>query len=340
MSFKRAYLKLTLFYIVIAMLISIFFSVVLYRISATELNTGSIRQGKVMRELTNGKNMPRTLAELEKMRLDQLEESNDRLKIDLIYFNLVILILSGGASYLLARRTLKPIEEMVDVQNRFTTDASHELRTPLTAMKTEIEVSLRDKKFNLEGAKDLLQSNLEEISKLETLSKGLLSLAQYEDQTKVPFSKVSLSKIIEDAYKKIESLSKKKEIEIEFDVNDFFVSGISQSLTELMVILMDNAIKYSPNRSKIFVSTSLVGKHAVIKVKDEGIGIKASDQPHIFDRFYRADLSRTKNNASGYGLGLSIAKKILDIHKGKVEVDSTPGKGTTFIIKLPLQPNP
>jgi len=186
MSFKSVSIKLTASYLLIVMIISISFSVILYRLSSMEIGRGLSRQGRILEQIPNDR-IPEPLQNLEKIRQEQLVESNNHLKTNLIYFNLIIFILAGAASYYLARRTLKPIEEMVDLQNRFTADASHELRTPLTAMKTEIEVAMRDKNVKLSDTKQLLKSNLEEIGKLEVLSNSLLRLANYDGVNKKKF---------------------------------------------------------------------------------------------------------------------------------------------------------
>jgi len=308
MHFKSAYLKLILFYVLIVMIISIGFSVVLYRLSFVELGRGLNRQTRILRELPGDVFRPPQIEKFEDIRRQQLQESNQRLKIKLIYFNLLILLLSSGLSYFLARRTLRPIENMVLAQNRFTADASHELKTPLAAMRSEIEVNLRDKQLNLLTTKNLLKSNLEEIAKLETLSNALLRLARYQEEAKLTFKDLSLSEIIAASFEKIENLALKKNIKIENKISDLKIKGDKDSLAELFVILLDNAIKYSPKNSKVNIATKEDRNHVIVSIKDEGIGIKQSDLPFIFNRFYRADHSRSKEKADGYGLGLSIAK--------------------------------
>jgi len=335
MSFKSASIKLTISYLVIVMLISVGFSMFLYRISSLEIGRGLSRQGRVLEEIPNDR-IPQPFQDLEKIRQEQLTETNKRLKINLIYFNLIILILAGTTSYYLARRTLRPIEEMMDLQNRFTADASHELRTPLTAMKTEIEVTMRDKNAKLADVKQLLKSNLEEIGKLEVLSNSLLKLANYENNKKNSLSKISLSDSIKEAYQKILPIVKQREIKFIFNLKQVFIKGEASNITELFKILFDNAIKYSPKNSKVWVNVKTHGSHVEVKIKDEGIGIKATDLPHIFDRFYRADISRSKEKVEGYGLGLSIAKKIVESHKGTIIAESKPGHGSTFTVRLPL----
>jgi len=335
MTFKSASIKLTAAYLLIVMIISISFSVILYRISSLEIGRGLSRQGRILEQIPNDR-IPEPFQNLEKIRQEQLIESNRHLKTNLIYFNLIIFILAGAVSYYLARRTLRPIEEMMDLQNRFTADASHELRTPLTAMRTEIEVALRDKKTKLSDIKQLLKSNLEEINKLEVLSNSLLKLANYENNKRSLLSKISLKDSIKEAYQEISPIAKQREIKFILHLKEAFVKGEASNMTEVFKILFDNAIKYSPKNTKVFVNLITHGNYAEIKVKDEGIGIKATDLPYIFNRFYRADLSRSKEKVSGYGLGLAIAKKIIEDHKGTITAESKPDHGSTFTIRLPL----
>ena len=334
LTFKSATLKLTLFYVLIAMVISIAFSIAIYNISSNELESGFNRQARVFRDIPMQNSTNFQAPNFDDLRLQQINESNNNLQHNLTLFNLLILILSSAAGYFLARRTLKPIEEAMDAQSRFTADASHELRTPITAMRTEIEVSLRDKKLDLKSAKKLLESNLEEADKLESLSNALLKLARYQDDVKKTFHKVNLSDIVISSYEKIESLATQKSVAFENELEDISIFGDKESLTELFVILLDNAIKYSPKNSTINISIIKTDGHVLVKIKDRGMGIKASDLPHIFDRFFRADHSRNKEMINGYGLGLSIAKNIVDLHSGTISANSKPGKGSEFVIKF------
>jgi len=326
MTFKSAYLKLTLFYVLIAMAVSISFSIAIYQISSREIGRGLGPQSGIFRNMIAD--------DFENIRREQILESSSRLKINLFYYNLAILILSSIGGYFLARRTLRPIEEAMDSQNRFTADASHELRTPLAAMRSEIEVALRDEKFNLNMSKKLLNSNLEEIIKLETLSAALLKLARIEENSAQNFEIVSLEEIITESFEKLEKIADKKEIEFEVSLKDLKIKGDHQSLVELFVILLDNAIKYSPKKSKVIITIQQNKNHIIVKIKDYGIGIKASDLQHIFERFYRADASRSKEKVDGYGLGLAIAKQIVELHYGQIFAKSTPGRGSEFIVRF------
>ncbi len=278
------------------------------------------------------------LQKIEQIRLDQLNESQDNLQLDLIYLNLIILIISSFLSYFLAKQSMRPIEDALYSQNCFTADASHELRTPLTAMRTEVEVALRDKDINLDEAKTLLASNLEEIAKLESLSNALLKVARSQEAATANFEQISLPDLVVEAYNKIESLAKKKSVHFSFksQAKDLIVRGDMPSLKELFVILFDNAIKYSDKDSKVEVALAKDKKHAIVTVKDRGVGIKASDLAYIFNRFYRVDGSRSKEKSEGYGLGLSIARNIAETHNGVITVTSQLGQGSEFKLTLPI----
>lgn len=335
--FKTAVFRLTAWYLALVLLLSTGFSMALYQVSTRELNADEQRlQSLLQRSFFQGR--MRDFTEFNIARLNQIESSRDRIKLNLLYFNLVILVGGGAASYFLARRTLRPIEENVEAQTRFTSDASHELRTPLTAMKSEIEVALRDKNLSLDESKALHRSTLEEIGRLEALSSGLLQLARQERQDYVKsFSMVPLSEVIQEAVAKVEKTAKQRRIVISAESGEERVEGDRWSLVELVSVLLDNAIKYSPEGAAVKVEgfSKFHNRQTGISVTDTGTGIKPDDLPRIFDRFYRTDLSRTQSAVQGYGLGLSIAKKIADAHRGSIEVRSRVGEGSTFTVLLP-----
>lgn len=344
--FNKARIKLTLWYLLIIMLISISFSAVIYQFLTTEINR-AIRMEKlrVQGGYTPAKKFiirfdeptPQHGIVITPPSPEVLEEAKDRILLMLIVINMGILGLSGVAGYLLAGLTLRPIKNMVDEQNRFITDASHELRTPLTSLKSEIEVNLREKKLSIKDARKLLESNLEEVNNLQYLSDNLIKLAQTHKPNGVKFEKVSIVAVSENALRKVENFAKKKRIKIIKNIEDINISADRQGLTELLVIFLDNAIKYSPEESEVNLSIKKSGNSALIEIKDQGIGIEDKDMPLLFERFYRADKARTKKDADGFGLGLSIAKQIVDKHNGSVNVKSKENFGTTFLIRLPLR---
>jgi signal transduction histidine kinase len=271
----------------------------------------------------------------DQMNPELIAETKQRILLMLVAANAGILVITGGLGYFLAGRTLKPIREMIDEQNRFITDASHELKTPLTALRSEFEVAILDeKKLQLKETKHLIKSGFEEIVNLQVLAENLIELTQQQKKIgSLKTDDVSLLEVIEAALKRVVPLARKRQIAINNQVDDFVLKGETQSLTELFVILLDNAIKYSDKNSEVTLTSGKTDHHIEVEVRDTGIGIDEKDIPHIFDRFYRADKSRSKT--PGYGLGLSIAKKIIETHRGSISVESKINKGTKFIVKLP-----
>lgn len=328
--FKSAAIKITVWYLSIIMLVSIIFSVALYRVSSNDLGRNINRQVSYFDDLLS----PFDRDNYSHIRMQQLNQDQRHLRDNLISLNILVLIVGGLVSYALARRTLQPIEESLEAQKRFASDASHELRTPLTAMQSEIEVALRDPKITKTEALELLGSNLEEVGKLRGLSEGLLKLANQDGNSKLNQA-VSLKDAASTAIDRLSKAAEAKAILIKKSLKEANVLGDEHNLTELTAILVDNAIKYSPSGSRINVVTGKQNKQAFIRVQDFGQGIAASDLPRIFERFYRADTSRTKNQTDGYGLGLALAKKIAERHGGHIEVQSAVGKGSTFTVYLP-----
>lgn len=329
--FRSATLRMTLWYTAIIMTVSLVFSAVLFSISRTQLET-SLRRQVVRSRLGQGLSLPSRSADID----TDLVEGSSRLLFNLFEFNLIILALSVLASYKLARKTLGPIEEAHNAQARFTADASHELRTPLTAMKTEIEVALRDQKLNIVEARDLLASNLEEISKLEFLSNALLKLAQTNKDT-IAMTQMNALEIINAVVERLKKPAQLKAITVKNDVRNYKLEGDQASLVELFVVILDNAIKYSPKGASIELTSQKASGYIEISITDHGVGIKPADLPHIFDRFYRVDDARAKSKTAGYGLGLSIAKKVVDLHDGTIDVRSTLGEGSKFSVRLPIE---
>jgi signal transduction histidine kinase len=322
--FKLARIKLTAWYLVIIMTISLFFSAVIYQGATLELQ-------RIERAQRFRRPPPETFA----IDPEIMEETRQRVILALSILNVAILGISGIAGYFLAGKTLKPIAEMVEKQNHFISDASHELRTPLTSMKTEIEVGLRNGKIDLKSAKELLTSNLEEVNKMQKLANYLLELNMFQSGNgNLALTQIDLKKVTERAIAKISNLAKTKNIKITKKLQSATVKGNEDSLIELAVILLDNAVKYSPERKEIIVKTQKVGGKALMEFTDFGQGIAKEDLPHIFERFYRAETSRSKIKTDGYGLGLSIAKSIVELHQGEIKVKSRLGKGSTFTVRI------
>jgi signal transduction histidine kinase len=328
--FASATLKMTAWYLLILTTISLIFSIVIYQISTHELDDRlSYIQTRIERRLPPmGTDTP-----FNELRESQSSQGKTTLFLALLYTNLVILGLGGIASYFLAKRTLRPIEESHEAEARFTSNASHELRTPLAVMKSELEVTLRDKSATKDEMREVLESNLEEVNRLTALSNTLLKLSRNQLSSK-DFGKVNVSEILEKTLaahpheNKTFETSLTKQVRIE--------QGNASSLMELFLILVDNACRYSPENSTINVSLHEQGNYAVFCIQNRGDGISATDLPRIFERFYRGDKSHTSGGTQqGYGLGLSLAKQIVSLHKGEITLESEPKKYTVATVRLP-----
>ena len=337
--FEHARFKLTVWYLIIIMTISLLFTAVIYaRVNSDLVRFEEVQirmqRNFVERGMMNFRPGQEPNPEILMLDPEEIHDARSALVIILGIVNLTILVIAGGAGYFLAGKTLKPIKEMVDEQNRFISDSSHELRTPLTSLRSEIEVTLRNKNLDLNETRRVLKSNLEEVISLQTLSDDLLELAQSGNiVNKNSMEILSLNKLSQNAINKIKPLAKQKQIKIESDVKEIKINGIEDRLVEVLVILLDNAIKYSPSKSIVMIKSEKNRDNVHVLVIDQGSGIVKEDLTHIFDRFYRSDKSR---NQQGYGLGLSIAKEIIESHSGSITVKSVPNKGSTFTIKLPL----
>ncbi len=340
--FKSARLKLTAWYLLIIMLVSISFSVAIFKVINDELERFSRSQRiRIERRIVEGDFLlpPQLRAQLFPSVTDPdlTVEVRNRVLLMLLIINSGVFVLSGAFGYFLAGRTLGPIKDMVDEQNRFISDSSHELRTPLTSLKTAMEVFLRDKNPTLNESKTLVSESLEEVNKMQLLSESLLELAQFQKPNEsIKMEKLSLKEVIKSAVHKIEPMAKVRKITLVDKSQNLEISGNKFGLIDMLVILLDNAVKYSREKSPVTLHAEKTDGQILISVQDTGIGINPKDLPHIFDRFYRADAARTKGATGGYGLGLAIAQQIAEKHRGVITVESKLNKGSTFTVHLPV----
>lgn len=228
-------------------------------------------------------------------------------------------------------QTLERLESLFTSQQRFLADVSHELRTPLTVIKGNVDLMRRMK----EADEESLSSIDQEAGRLTRLVGGLLMLAQAESgKLTLNFAPVELDILLTEVFTQMRVLAGSK-VRVHFnDIDQVIVNGDRDRLKQVLLNLIANAIQYTPPGGDIFLSISRLGDQARIIVRDTGPGIPAEDLPHIFDRFYRAEKSRTRSKTSGFGLGLSIAHWIVEHHGGQIKVESKEGKGTTFVIWL------
>ena len=339
--FKTARLKLTAWYILSIMLVSFLFSIIIYRLLIVEVNRfEKLQRFRIERYLNGddyylGIGLPPPTPTFRFTNPELIAETRHRIIMMLVGINSGLLVLATILGYFLSGQTLSPIQNMVDEQNRFVSDASHELRTPITALKTSLEVSLRDPGLDLPGAKDLIKESISETNTLQLLVEKLLTLSKHNFTQTVVYQNISLSEVVGLAVRTVTPLAEKRNITIISRPGKFTVHGDLSQLANLFTILLDNAVKYSPDRTTVSLNARHSNRSVVVGITDQGVGIRSTDLPHIFERFYRADTSRSKLKADGYGLGLPIAKQIADQHNGLIEVKSNPGKGTTVNVTLP-----
>ncbi|MCL1840037.1 HAMP domain-containing histidine kinase [Candidatus Saccharibacteria bacterium] len=320
--FSAAVIKLTLVYTTILAIICIGFSAAFYAATDQELDRPiTVRTNGTMPIDPLNDPLP-AHPELQAFIKARNDEMRTNLLARLVFINIAVLTLGACASYFLARHTLQPIQKMTKQQANFISDASHELRTPLTAIAMENEVALRNTSLSKPELTDIIKSNLEETKKLQNLTDRLLKLSQNEP---LRLSETDLAKSTALAINNLAPITKSKHIIIKNQVKITKINSNAEALTEILTILIENAIKYSPQKSTITISF----KDTKISVRDQGPGIAEEDMPHIFDRFYRAEKSRTSN---GYGLGLPLAKQLASqLH---LEITAANNKTTGAIFSL------
>jgi signal transduction histidine kinase len=311
----------------ILIVLSLLFSLIVYSIASREFEraVGPRRAGEMQIFIESDI--------VNELRRQRIAESNRRLVGELFAFNFFTVMLGGVASYLLARRTLQPIEDALESQSRFSSDAAHELRTPLAIMQSEIEVELRSKKATKLTHGQTLESNLEEVERLRTLTDRLLLLAANHE---ISLERVQADEAAIDALNRFIPLAQAKHISIENSVGNHSILANRESLTDVLGVLIDNAIKYTHDKSTIRLISEANDKSAYLSVVDEGPGLSPEEQTKVFDRFYRVDSSRSAQHVEGHGLGLSIAKRLIELQNGTISVASEIGKGSTFTVRLPL----
>jgi signal transduction histidine kinase len=220
---------------------------------------------------------------------------------------------------------------------QFTADASHELRTPVALMRTRAEVALRRRRSEGEY-RETLRQILEDLQRTSSLIENLMLLARADSGTgALQRTPIDMVECLGEACREGRTLGETKQVSFleELPESPVWVQGDSNSLRRLFLILLDNAVKYTPPQGRITVSLRLSNGCAVTEVRDTGIGIGADDLPHVFERFFRADQARSRATG-GAGLGLSIGQWIAQAHWGTIRVLSEPGEGSVFQVQIPL----
>lgn len=271
-----------------------------------------------------------------------LEDYYD-MAVDGMYFLFLLcavcIMLAAGGGYYMAAKNIKPLEILFAREHEFAADASHELRTPLTVLSLGVESLQNDDESKLSGfAQEVLRDMQHETKYMSRLIEALLTLARGDEENKpLARAKVDLTEVAVKVCNKMRPLAVKKGLGLEYAAGDapqVFILGDKNKMEQLLIIFIDNAIKYSESGT-ITVTVDADSMHAVIKVMDEGIGISESDAQKIFERFYRVDKARSRA-AGGFGLGLNIARIIVVRHGGTVSVKPRSPHGSIFTVRLPL----
>jgi two-component system, OmpR family, sensor histidine kinase ArlS len=232
-------------------------------------------------------------------------------------------------------RMINRLQVNMEKQKQFVSDASHELKTPLTVIKSYANFLRRHGLENKEIAEEALQAIHSEATRIQKMTETLLDLATLEKETELEVNEINLVLLCEGILKQLKDVYR-REIKLHFEENPIIVCADELKIKQVIIILLDNAIKYSNSNDKIEVTLKKNGPYAIISIKDYGIGIPQADIENIFERFYRVDKARSRESG-GTGLGLYIAKSIMKLHKGEIKIESKEGFGTNVRLFLPIK---
>jgi len=271
----------------------------------------------IMRPISN---MIKTMEEIEKSgvpkKINIQNETRDELQTMASTFN----------------RMIERLQESMARQSQFVSDASHELKTPLTVIKSYANLLRRHGLENKEMADEAIHAIHSEATRIQKMTETFLDLANLEQENVLEMNKVDLVSLSESILKQLKDVYK-REITLRFEENPITIYADELKIKQVIIILLDNAIKYSNEQIEVFINRD--SQHAKIRIKDYGIGIPKKEIENIFERFYRVDKARSRETG-GSGLGLHIAKSIIKLHKGEIKINSKEGSGTTVELFLPI----
>ena len=256
--------------------------------------------------------------------------------IETIALYLAAVLLIFFIAYLFSSKTLRPVAETYAKQRDLIANASHELKTPLTVIATNLAVVKSEPTSTVQDNEKWLESVDKQIERMQELIGSMLELSKLEQST-LPKLTVNFSEIVDGACLEFEAVCFEKDVTLVSEVQpDLKVLGEKTSLERLVVILLDNAIKYCGGNGKVGVKLAQDGKKLVLTVMNTGAVISEEDAKHVFDRFYRADGARQNDDGKSFGLGLSIAAATVQAHEGVIECKGVEEKGTIFTVTLPI----
>lgn len=335
---KKTQIKLTIWYVLIIMFVSLSFSTFIYvnvqKNTKRALDFQNSRIESRIREFDELRGMGR-MRNIPNFSQEALVEIRETLLFSLLYINIFILVASSLLGYFLAKKTLNPIEQMILKQKLFISSAAHELKTPLTAIKTNLQVTLRDKTLTLSKSKIFIKQTIEQVDNFNNFINNLLKQSKYQNTPNLVFKKHNVSTLLHSSLKSLEPIYKSKNIKINYLPKNFYIYANEEAIKEVFINIIENAIKYSKPDQKVSITHIKTNNFIVTKIKDSGIGINKKNLANIFDPFFRAEESREKNSVLGFGLGLSIANEIIKKHKGAIYITSKINKGTVVTVKIP-----
>ena len=297
----------------------------IYRVILTEMNIESVST-----------NIKYAAVLINTSQLEQISQNHEQL---IVVVMASFWILSLLASLYLARVSVKPLLESMQKQQNFVENASHELRTPLAVLQNRLETLFRKPEATIMESSESIASSLEEVRNMRLLTTNLLNLARRDDGIKPDLGEVQ-PEFFNTIFTNYEMIATENHKVFRFE-NRIKRTIITDKLLlkQLMTILFDNAVKYTEEDGEINFVITATDRNLYLTVSDDGIGISQADKKKIFDRFYRVDKARTRQKG-GFGLGLSLAKQIVDALKGSISVKDNKPHGTIFEVKIAIQTPP
>ncbi len=262
-----------------------------------------------------------------------MRRTSDILFNRILFIDAAILLVVVCISFFWANRTLKPIRDNMIKQKRFIADASHELRTPVAVIVSGLEVALRNKHLTIADAKETLEDTLVEMRELSKLSNHLLDLSRYDAGVHGAHQSISTREMLNPVIEKISRLAKEKGVQIRHDsIEDAAILGNQLELGRVFLNLLHNAIKYTPKEGSITIEGIKKNRKYVVTITDTGVGVDEEVLSKIFEPFYQGD---TAHSSGGAGLGLTLAKRIIETHDGDIDIQSRVQAGTVVTVTLP-----
>lgn len=326
--FRTARLRLTLLYLAIITGIVALLSASLYEFHSHDV--GRMERGKTVPVVPGERGIAQDAP--------SLGEYLERLGRSIILADIITILAGGGLSYILASRTLRPVKEAVEAEQRFFANAAHDLRTPLAVMRSEAEVALRSGRVGGADAHRILASSLEEIDRMSAMVEQMLDLARSgstSPHVRIGLVPLDLASLARNVAGKMSTRAEACGLQLTIDTPEAAtVHGDPRALERAVFNILENAVTYTPAGGSIKVRVAQHGSHVELSVMDTGIGIMPEDLPHITEPFFRGDRARGAHSG-GTGLGLTIARSIVEENRGSMRAESRPDAGTTVILRFP-----